>query len=489
MDNLWQATLSGIRWTLGARVALQLVSWPITLISMRLLEPRDYGLLALSTIVLGVITLVSDLGFGVTMVQAKQADEAAMRSASGLMILFSVLLAGVLVWSAPLIASWFSEPELAPVLRVMSLHTIVTALALAPEINLERQLRFKELSISLLASGVCGVTVTLIGALLGWSVWALVAGMLTGTFVRSGLQIFYHRGLVLPAPSLQALRLHIRAGGYIMGSRALWYWYTQSDQIILGRLMNATALGSYNVASQIAMLPVAKAMDTINRVAFPTLSRLNERDSIGIANIHVRLLGLTALYGIGVCWGLAAVADGLIPLLLGNQWQAAASALSFLALVAPLRMLAAVQNTAATAAGSPQAVTKELLLASLTVPLAVWVGALTGDIVNAAIAWVCTYPLIYLASTWFTARAVGIPYLRCIRPLAAPMLAGALMMASVTLVEYALQEIAGRVTVLAASVVAGALTYFLGMQLLAPVLVQDARRSLVDIARPGAATH
>ncbi|HSB26139.1 MAG TPA: oligosaccharide flippase family protein, partial [Burkholderiaceae bacterium] len=276
MSNLWQAAQSGIRWTLGARVALQLVSWPITLLSMRLLEPRDYGLLALSIIVLGVVTLVSDLGFGVTLVQAKQADDTTIRSASGLVILFGLLLAGALAWSAPLIAGWFSAPELAPVLRVMSLDVIASALALVPQINLERQLRFKELSISLLASGVCGVAFTLVGALLGWGVWALVAGALTGTFVRSGLQIFYHRGVVLPALSLQALRLHIRAGSHVMGSRALWYWYSQSDQIILGRLTHASALGSYNVASQIAMLPVAKAMDTINRVAFPTLSRLND---------------------------------------------------------------------------------------------------------------------------------------------------------------------------------------------------------------------
>jgi teichuronic acid exporter len=485
VENLRSATLSGIRWTLGARVSLQLISWPITLISMRLLEPRDYGLLALSTIVLGVVKLGSDLGLAVTMVQSKNADDRTLRSASGLIMLMSLMLAALLFLSAPMIADWFSEPDLALVVQVMSVDVIASALALGPEIRLERQLQFRKLSVALLASGVCGVTTTLICALLDYGVWALVAGALATTFVRCVLQIAFNGGLVLPLLSLQALRLHAGTGSHVVGSRILWYWYSQADQIILGRTLQASALGSYNVAAQIAMLPVAKAMDTINRVAFPTLSRLNDRDQVAIGDIHVQLLGLTALYSVGVCWGLAVVADSLIPLLLGSQWQDAARAMSFLAFIAPLRMLAAVQNTAATAAGSPQAVTKELLLAGVVIPVGVWIGAATGSMINAAIAWACAYPVVYLASTWFTARAVGIGYLSCIRPIGAPVFAGALMLLVVGAVEYMLDGMMSRAVTLAVEIVLGAVIYVTSMRLLAPALVRDAKRALRDLARPG----
>lgn len=482
MTSLRSSALSGIRWTLGARIALQLISWPITLISMRALDPKDYGLLALTMVVVGVISVAADLGLSVVLVQSRDLSEAESRSAAGVALISSMFFVCVLWLIAPWAAKWFQEPELALLIRVMSVDVLATAMAAVPQVHLERSLRFRELSLSLLFSGVVGVLATLGGALLGWGVWALILGTLLTTIVRCTMQIAYHGGIVVPSMHLGLLCPYVERCAHIVGSRALWFWHSQADQIVLGRMLQATAVGHFMVAAQLATLPVTKAMDTLNRVALPTLSRL-QGPAAGLSSVHSRLLGLTAAYAFLACWGLAAIADGLIPLLLGERWRAAAVLLELLAVIAPLRMISAVQNTAATAAGHPQAVTKELLLASTLIPAAVYVGASTGDVTNAARAWALAYPLVYGVSTWLTARAVGVPLGKCLRPIVGPVGAGLTMLGTVLILETTLQSQLHPIALLIGSVAVGVAAYCATLAVLAPRTYAEARGLLVDLAR------
>ena len=102
--------------------------------------------------------------------------------------------------------------------------------------------------------------------------------------------------------------------------------------------------GYYNVAAQLAMLPATKAMEVINRVTFPILSRVHAEQG-SLQTIYTRLLGLVAAYAFGTCWGLAAVAPELVVTVLGDKWLAASVPMTFLAAVAPLRMLSALSTT------------------------------------------------------------------------------------------------------------------------------------------------
>jgi O-antigen/teichoic acid export membrane protein len=229
-------------------------------------------------------------------------------------------------------------------------------------------------------------------------------------------------------------------------------------------------------------------MDTVNRVALPTLSRLRA-GAQGLRAVHTRLLGVTAAYAFIACWGLAAIADGLIPVLLGERWRAVAGLLEVLAIIAPLRMVSAVQNTIATALGAPQAVTKELLLASLLLPAVLMAGASTGDVLLAAKAWASAYPLVYLASTWLTASAVGMPLLACLRPIAAPLCAGVMLLATVLAVETLLAPYLHAVVLIGVSVALGALSYGLSLALLSPRTYAEARRLLSDLGRRAKPSH
>ncbi|MEZ5512272.1 MAG: lipopolysaccharide biosynthesis protein [Steroidobacteraceae bacterium] len=485
--SLRDSALSGVRWTVAARFGLQLITWPVTILVMRLLEPRDYGLLALATIVIGFIALFSELGLGAGLVQAHTVDDARARTASGVIIALNLMIAVLLVVAAPFIAAWFNEPALTPVMRVLTLELVISSFAAVPSALLERQLRFRELSLALIIGNVSGSAVTVIAALSGLGVWSLVLGAMTIAVTRTLALLFYHGGIVWPPLSLDLtpVRELARFSGHVIGARVLWYWYSQSDQVIVGRMLHGAQLGNYNVASQLAALPVGKVMDTVNRVSFPVLSRLRE-DVDTLRVTCQRLLGLFAVYSIGVCWGLASVAADFVHVVLGPQWYKAVPVLAILALVAPLRTISSLHNTMTTAVGSPQAATKELALASFITPLAILAGATWNGLNGAAIAWLGVSPVLYVLSAWLTANALQLRLRDCVKPLATPMLCGAIMYAVVWVTGVGLAARVPAAGLLVIKILAGAAAYLLAMRLVGPRVLRDGLALGRELMRPGA---
>lgn len=491
IEGFRRAAVSGARWTIASRIALQLFTWPVTILVMRLLEPGDYGLFALALVIGGFVALFAELGLGVALVQADQVDTGMQRAACSLIFALNALVAALLLAAAPLIADAFDEPELAPVVQLLTFDLLLTALAAVPQAMLERGLRFRELSLAQMSGGVAGSATTLAAALLGHGVWALVAGLLVQGGVRTLMLIRFHGGAVWPGRVTGALvRPMLHVSGHVIASRGLWYWYGQSDVVVLGRMLHASLLGLYNVAAQLAMLPAGKAMEAVNRVAFPILSRLRS-DTAALALAHQRLVGLLALYGFGVCWGLGAVAPEFVLVVLGEKWVAAGWPLACLCFIAPLRMLCSLNNTVTTALGVPETATKELLLASVAIPAAVAWGAWTNGLLGAALAWPLAYPLIYLFSNHLTCRAIGVTRWLGLRPLLAPLAAGTAMHGAVWFAGATLEaDQPPAAVLLAVEVLVGGVAYVGVLWLVARALLREALdllRQLFGRDRPATA--
>lgn len=484
--SLRQAALSGARWTLAAKVGLQVLTWPIMILVIRLLEPGDYGLLAMAMVTMGFVALFGEMGLGVALVQADKLDESTARAASAAILICNIAMAGALALLAPLAASWFGEPDLIDVMRVLSLELLISSVGAVPQAQLERQLRFRELSIATIWSGLSGALTTLGLAFSGFGVWALVLGTIAGALIRTALIVLFNGRIVWPSlrhPTAPIKGL-VRFSGHVLASRTLWYWYGQSDQIILGRLLFASTFGYYNVAAQLAMLPATKAMEVINRVTFPVLSRMRSEHG-QLRTMHLRLVGLVATYAFGTCWGMAAVAPELVITLLGDKWLAATLPLAVLAAVAPLRMLSSLNNTITSASGTPQASTMELAVAGILMPLAVLVGAWADGLRGACWAWPLAYPIVYLLSNALTSRAIGNAAARGLVPLGSPMVAAGAMWLCIVTIRLQLSTTLPPVALLVVQLAAGATIYVLALHLIAPALARDPRTLMWSLFRPG----
>ena len=198
--------LSALRWSAATRLVGQVVSWTMTVFVIRLLSPSDYGVLAMAVILPSALYLLNDLGLDVVLVRRLAPGEEFRRQVFGVVIAVNLLCALILVTAAPLVAAFFSEPTLIPILRVLSLQFLLLVFETLPRARLEQGLDFRSQSLISLGANWLGGLTTLALALTGWGVWALVWGRLVSTATTT-LALNVARALVRRHRDARARRL------------------------------------------------------------------------------------------------------------------------------------------------------------------------------------------------------------------------------------------------------------------------------------------
>jgi O-antigen/teichoic acid export membrane protein len=390
-----------------------------------------------------------------------------------------------LVLAAPRIAAWYHQPELERVIQVASLSLLMTAIATVPQAHLERNLRFKEIALALIAGSVAGSLVTIVCALFGFGVWSLVIGTLVLSALRSMVVIAYNRSAVWPDFSLglKPVRHLMHFSLHVLCNRILWYWAMTLDVVILGRMVGSRELGSYTVGSNLAAIPGDKGMDAVNQVSFPMLSRMRPERS-RFNRTYERIMSVLALYGFLVAWALAAVAAEFVHVVLSDKWRAAVVPLSMLSIAGPLRILTAFQATANTAAGVPQANTRVWALTCLALPAGIFVGARIDGIDGAAVSWVAVYVIVYLVSTFYTCRVTERDVRDELRLIVVPLFAGIAMLIVTRVLRVLLFAQLPSALLLAVEAIAATVVFLGTVHLLAPADLGDARVLLRSLLRP-----
>jgi O-antigen/teichoic acid export membrane protein len=449
--------LSGLRWVAGAKLLGQLVTWGITIVVMRILDPEDYGVLAMATVLVAFLAMMAQFGVGAAAVQAVDMDEARLRQIFGLVILINSALFLLLFLTAPLVGWFFDEPRLVAIIRVLGLQFVLMMFSVIPSAQLSRKLDFKGQSLVDLSGAIASSLAALASALAGLGVWSLVwASLVMEAWRGAGLNIIAPFRL-WPDFRLRGTRRFLLFGGNLTAARIVWFFYSQADIVIAGKLLGRDLLGVYSVALHLASMPVHKLSAVINQVAFPAFARIqNDREKFASHFLlAVRMLSFAAF---PVLWGLSSVASELVVLLLGEKWRAAALPLQLLALIMPLHMLAPFLNTAAQGIGRADIALKQMLLAALVMPIAFVAGSQWG-LVGLSLAWVLVFPLVLWWGLVIFLPVIGLGVTDVLSAIARPALAALGMYIAVFSVRGLLDPAAHLMVHLAILVLAGALVY------------------------------
>ena len=220
--------LSGLKWTAGAKFGGQIITWAVTIMVMRLLSPEDYGLLAMATVFVVFMLMISEAGISPALVQKETIDENSLRQSFGIVIVMNLSLILILNFFAPVIANFFGDEQLVLILRALSLQFIFVAITTIPSVLLKRKLKFKSMSLIFLATTVLGSFLTLAMAVAGYGVWSLVFGSIFIGFSRAIIMNVVEPFRLFPKFSLQGMRSILLFGGNITLSRLLWLFYNQA---------------------------------------------------------------------------------------------------------------------------------------------------------------------------------------------------------------------------------------------------------------------
>lgn len=422
--------LRSMAWASAGRLAAQSISWIATLWVMRLLSPSDYGMMAMAMIAVSAFQLFEEGGLGAVVVCAPVLDDMLVRKIFGVALAIGVVLTTTLIIVAPVVAQLLGDKGLTQILRALAVLLISGSLIVIPRSLLERRLAFRRIAVTEVVTALVASLLTLVLAVRGMGVWALVGGSIAQSLVRAVMINLVSPHIGRPLFELRGLSGALRFGGTVVTERVLWYGYSQADVFLAGRVLGTATAGLYVVGKELAELPLDKLLPGAQQAALPTFARFQEN----IAALGPKLergIGIVSLLSFPALFGLAAVASDLLPLVLGARWAGATLPLSAYAATLPFGLVSGVLLSALKAVGRPDLSLRNVVAGSLLMVTAFAIGVRWG-LAGLAGAWVIAYPLHFGATVVRSARALGTSVQSIAVRMSGPFLASLVMLAVVT---------------------------------------------------------
>jgi O-antigen/teichoic acid export membrane protein len=465
---------SAVFWRSGSQVVAQVISWASTLAVIRILDPADYGLFAMTQVILTFLTFLNGYGLISALVQSETLDSFRLRQAFGLMILLNGGLAIFQVAvMAPLAADYYDQPMVADLLRVQALLYLATPFIALPEVLMGRSLDFKRPALVNLIAAGAAAGVAIGGALAGWGVWTLVYAPIAGFWVKGVGYVLATRLFIWPSFDFRGTGGMVAFGASLLGSQLFWMFQSQADIFIGGRMLSAHELGLYAEALFLTQIFASKFIPPLNDVAFPAYARM-QGDVRKVAWSFCKAVKLILLVSCPLYFGMAVTAGLLIETLFGRKWLEMTPLVTILALAMPFMTVQVMFAPASNALGRPGITARIAGIGAVLMPAAFLIGIQFGT-TGLACAWAVAFPLLTLVTIRMAGAPMGVGFAD-MGQAALPAVASAALMAGVVLlVDNLLPPLAAPVR-LAVLVAAGGLSF-------AAILFGLARETARDLLR------
>lgn len=319
-EGMRDRAAGGVLWSAAQRWAVRLGGLLTVVVLARLLTPEDFGLVAVAMAVVPLIYLLSDLGFSTYVVQAEEITPRVLSTAFWYAIGAGVLLTGLLVAGAPLIAASFRLPELTLVLYGMAPSVLMVAASSVPIALLRRRMAFRALALQSFVAAAAGQAVAIGLALAGFGVWALVAQLLLNQLLVAVLAWVLSRF----RPTRQFSRAHfgemVRFGVNVIGVELVATGRLWAESAIVTAVLGVTGLGYLNIAQRLVQATQdlsGAAIVPVSTVVFAQIRTSAER----LAAAYRRALETVYAVIFPIMIGVAIGAPQLIPLMFGPQWE------------------------------------------------------------------------------------------------------------------------------------------------------------------------
>lgn len=457
-------------WRSGTQILGQVIAWGSTFGVIRILSPADYGLFAMTQVILVLLNMLNGYGLASALIQRSDVDDRAVRQLFGMLILLNFGLGAVQFATAPLAAGYFRQEEVTALLRVQSLLYVTTPFIALPYALLSRAMDFRRQAAVNLLSAVAGAVAALGGALAGMGVWTLVFAPLVLFTTRAVGMMTAARAWMWPSFDFRGAGGMARYGGLMATGQLFWFLQSQADVFIAGRSFDAHTLGIYTTSLFLAQIFVSKFVPALNDVAFSAYARLQDAPN-AVARAFLTSVRLILLVAMPFYLGLATTAQPLVEVVLGPKWTETGPVVALLALAMPFMTVQQLFAPASDARGRPGISARNAATGAVVLGLAFLVGVRWG-LIGLSLAWVIAYPVYLGICAHRTLPVIGVRARDLLKAASVPVAAAGVMAAAVLVVDLLLPPVSA-IARLAVLVVSGGATY-------AAVLLAFARGTVVE---------
>ena len=331
-SDLKARTLSGVRWTSTAQTLRHVQSFFVIALLSRFVSPDEFGLIAMVFVFTSLVHVLNDVGLSSAIVSHREIRPPQLTSIFWINVLLSLLLTAGLAASAPLIASFYMEPSLAPLTLVLASTFVINATGMVHRALLTKNMEFSRLAYVDIAAMVVADVVACAMAIAGFGVWSLVAQSVTniavgavGVWIASSWRPGFSLGLT-------GLRPLLSYGVNLTSFSVLSHVMRNLDKVLIGKLAGASALGFYGRAYSLMLLPNSLIARVLGQVMFPALSEIrNDRDRTRRA--YLAVTRAIAFVAFPTFVGLFVVAEPFVAVVYGHEWDAVVPILRVLCII------------------------------------------------------------------------------------------------------------------------------------------------------------
>jgi len=421
VPDLRRRVLRGLVWVGASQAGGQLIRALVAIAIARLLTPAEYGLAALSLVFASLVMVFSDLALGAALIQRKELSlvdrDTAFWTTIIAGVVFTVLGAGL---SGP-IASLYGQPEAQPLLFVLSLSFLVSALGATQQNLMLRDMDYKRVEVLPLMGGLVGGIAAVVTAAYGAGAWAIIVQQVVAVVVTTIL--VWKRSEWRPrlAWSWESLKSMGSFSAYMLGQRVLFYMQANGDRFLIGRFLGTSALGVYAVAYNTMLVPASKLGGPLQRVFSPAFSRIQDQPE-RIAATWARVARLIAAVSVPALAGLVVVAPDFVPLVLGSHWDEAVPVVQILAWVGIIQAVQVINMDILLARGRSRTMFRFALVVTTAHMIAFAIGLQWG-VIGVATAYAISTTLVEPSQTVLAARALGVSPMIFVRAISGVFLA------------------------------------------------------------------
>ncbi len=348
-----------------------------TAVLARLLTTDEFGLVAFATLAMTYLSVLRDLGLGSALIQKRENVEESADTVFTMNLLLSVALTLITIAIAPLVANYFRDPDIAPLLRVLGLTFTINAFSSIHIIRLQRQLAFNRKIIPDFGRSVLKGVVSIGLAFAGFGPWSLVLGQLAGALAAVVL-------VWIVNPWRPHLRIHrklakplLQFGSTLFTVNIINTVISNADYLIVGRTMGTAALGTYTLAYRLPEMLILNLLWVAGAAIFPAYAAVQNKPDL-LRQGFLTTLRYVEMISVPLCLGMLIAADPLVRVAFGDQWLDAIPIVRVLSIFVLVRSIGSNVGDIYKATGHPDILVKLGLITVIPLVAALWYGSRYG---------------------------------------------------------------------------------------------------------------
>lgn len=457
MASIFDRLVSGSLWLTGARIILNILGVISTVVLARLLLPEDFGLVAIASAVVAVMSVITELSLAQALVYRRDVNDQHLHTVWTMSVIRAVILAGALALAATPIADFYGDARLSDIMMVLALTILLSGFDNPRLVLMTKSLQFRPEFILTISDRLVSLVVAIVIAWVWKSYWALVLGVLAGKIVS--LTISYILYPYLPKITLRHARELWSYSIWLTLSQGVYTLNQKVDQLLVGNFLGTATLGFYAVGNKLAVLPTREAATPIAKTLFPAFSAIGE-DPDRLRRAYERAQNAMVFLTLPAGVGFALIAEPVVLLAMGDKWLPAVPIIQAMACLFAVQNFGQMVRPLAMSTGLTRRLfTRDVFMLFLRLP-AIIVGMIFWGLTGLIVARVIVGLIFMLVNINLSARIVALPARQQIFGNSRTILSVLVMVACVLLAQAWLREAGfGNGTLIGVSIPLGGLIY------------------------------